>query len=307
MFEKNTPRDFFLHAGAFISLYFGAIALLTLLFGLINYAYRDIVFAGTYYDPYSGPMRFAIASLIILVPLTVFLFHVIQRETRANPERRSFGVRRWLTYITLFIAGATVVGDLIVLLTTFMGGTLLTPFLLKVLSMLAIVGIGLWYFVLDIKGYWAAHAEHSRYLTLSIAGAVLVAVVGGMTLVGSPTKQRDFRLDAQEVYDLTFIQNGVISYWQQSGTLPNSIDDLSRSFLTDFPTGIEGYPAYTYEKRGDLTFALCATFARASDESVERVEPSLDANSTWTHEAGYQCFERTIDPAVMQSAKPPIR
>ncbi len=307
MFEKNTPRDFFLHAGAFITLYFGAIALLTLLFGLINFKYQDEIFGSYgYYDPYSGPMRFAIASLIILVPIAVYLFHLIQRETRANPERKTLGVRKWLTYITLFIAGATVIGDLIVLLTSFLGGTLLTPFFLKVLAIFAVMGVGFWYFLLDIKGYWVAHATESRYVAIGVGLITIISIVGGMMLIGSPATQRELRLDAQQVQELSYIQSGVVAYWQQTGELPASLEDLSKNFLqSPFSEGVEGRPPYKYEKRNDLSFALCATFAEPSpSQSYARME-MMGVDENWEHQDGETCFERTIDPELMKPAPKP--
>ncbi len=307
MFEKNTPRDFFLHAGAFITLYFGAIALLTLLFGLINFKYQDQIYGSFgYYDPYSGPMRFAIASLIILVPISVYLFHLIQRETRVNPERKTLGVRKWLTYITLFIAGATVVGDLIVLLTSFLGGTLPTPFFLKVLAILVVMGVAFWYFLLDIKGYWVAHATESRYVAFGVGLAVLISIIGGMLLIGSPMTQRELRLDAQQVQELAYIQNGIVSYWQQTETLPDSLEDLSKDFTQyPFPSGVEGRPEYSYEKRGDLTFALCATFAEPSPSRAYARMEMLNANENWEHGEGKTCFERTINPELMKPTPQP--
>lgn len=307
MFEKNTPRDFFLHAGAFITLYFGAIALLTLLFGLINFKFQDQIFGNYgYYDPYSGPMRFAIASLIILVPITVYLFHLIQGETRKQPERKSLGVRKWLTYITLFIAGATVIGDLIVLLTSFLGGTLAAPFFLKVLAILVVMGVGFAYFMLDIKGYWLDRATESRAVAAGVGIAVLASIVGGMMLIGSPMTQREIRLDAQQVQELSYIQSGIVSYWQQTGKLPVSLEELNNDFIQGpYPSGVEGRPEYTYETRGNLSFALCAIFAEPSASNAYAREEMLGQNENWEHEEGQTCFERTIDPKLMQPKPQP--
>src|SRR5690349_7486788 len=102
MENTNKPRDFFLHVSAFVVLYFVAIAATTLLFTLIDYRFPDVL-NGYYGDPYSGPVRSAIASLIILSPIFVLLMRMIQREARQTPERAKLAVRKWLTYITLFL------------------------------------------------------------------------------------------------------------------------------------------------------------------------------------------------------------
>src|SRR3989344_4870795 len=129
---KVTPKDFFLWAGAMIALYGSVISFMTLLFQYINYAYPDPL---TYYysDPYSGSMRFAMASLIVLVPLTVVLMRVIRNDIARVAEKADLWVRRWALVLTVFVAGATVVGDLIALVNTFLGGDLTTRFVLKVL------------------------------------------------------------------------------------------------------------------------------------------------------------------------------
>ena len=150
MENTNKPRDFFLHVSAFALLFFVAIAAITLLFTLIDYRFPDAL-RGYFGDPYSGPVRFAIASLIILSPIFVVMMRMIQKESRIAPERARMGIRKWLTYITLFIAGATVIGDAIFLLNSFLGGALPTAFALKAITLLVIAGAGFGYFFLDLR------------------------------------------------------------------------------------------------------------------------------------------------------------
>lgn len=195
---KNTPRDFFLHFGAFGALYLSAVAIVTLLFRMINYAFPDALnerYSYYYSDPYSGPMRFAIASLIILVPIFLYLMRVIQCEARTAPERYSLQIRRWLTYITLFVAGTTIVGDLITLLYSFLGGELATTFLLKVLVLFAITGVIFWYFLLDIRGYWQDKETTSKQIALCVLGITILVIVCGFFIMGSPSTQRKRALD----------------------------------------------------------------------------------------------------------------
>ena len=307
---KNTPRDFFLHFGAFAALYSAAIALATLLFRMIDYAFPDALRENYYYgysDPYSGPMRFAIASLIILVPIFLYLFRIIQREAREAPERYTLAIRKWLTYITLFVAGATIIGDLIALLNSFLGGVLVTTFLLKVLTLLAITGAAFWYFLLDIRGHWQSREAASKNIGLGVLGLVITVIIGGFLVMGSPMQQREIQFDQQQVQDLSLIQNEIVGYWQQNGRLPATLAEIE-SPLTGFsvPVAPEGREPYEYRTTGGLTFELCATFVRASDEYRPTEPPfgygayGVAGDTNWTHGTGRVCFDRTIDTNLIQ-------
>ncbi len=307
---KNTPRDFFLHFGAFGTLYLAAIALGTLLFRMIDYTFPDPVRdAYYYYDPYSGAMRFAIASLIILLPIFLWLMRVIQREARQEPERYSLAIRRWLTYMTLFVAGATIIGDLIALLNSFLGGTLATPFLLKVLVLFAIVGVVFWYFLLDIRGYWQGKENTSKAVGMGVLPLTIAIIISGFLIMGSPMAQREIRLDQQEVQDLTTIQNEIVNYWQLNQRLPDTLSEIE-SDITYFhvPNPPEGREAYEYNVRDALTFELCATFETASNEYgygpdtssyTPPIHYGLMGDLSWEHRAGRMCFEREIDPDLI--------
>jgi len=306
---KNTPRDFFLHFGAFAALYLSAIALITLLFRMIDYVFPDE--SALYYaDPYSGPMRFAIASLLILAPLFLWLMRMMQQEARKNPERRTLGVRRWLTYITLFIAGATIVIDLIVLLNSFLAGELVETFLLKVAVLLVIMGAGFWYFILDIHGHWQDREGASKMVGYGVLALILTTIIAGFAIMGSPSVQREIRLDQQQVQDLSMVQYQVVEYWRQNEALPAELAVLE-SDITGFmtPEAPADREPYTYEVRDNRTFALCATFARSSEEygySMVRDGYGIAGNTSWAHEEGRTCFERTIDPALVQPAARPF-
>lgn len=62
-----TPKDFFLWAGAMLSLYISVFTFVSLLFSYIDYAFPDPL--EYYIDPYSSGMRASIAALIVLFPL----------------------------------------------------------------------------------------------------------------------------------------------------------------------------------------------------------------------------------------------
>jgi hypothetical protein len=81
-----------------------------------------------------------VSSLIVAFPVYLYVAALTNRELRADPAKRGSKVRRWLTYLTLFIASCTIIGDLIVLLNDVLGGELTLRFLLKAVTVAVIAG-----------------------------------------------------------------------------------------------------------------------------------------------------------------------
>jgi hypothetical protein len=294
---KVTPKDFFLWAGAMVALYGSVIAFITLLFQYIEYAYPDPL-SYSYVDPFSGGIRFAMASLFVLVPTAIVLMRLIRRDISSTPEKQDLWIRRWALYLTVFIAGVTVIGDLITLVNYFLGGELTMRFILKVLVIFVVLGAAFVHFLADIRGYWSANPGRAKIAAWVAGIAVVAAIVAGFFIMGSPSQIRDSRLDAQRVGDLQSIQWEIVNYWQQKEELPDSLEDLEDPISGfNIPTDPLTDEPYTYRATGNLTFELCATFAVESIESQAGVrDPYSGESENWQHEAGEQCFERTIDP-----------
>lgn len=312
---KTTPKDFFFWTGTIITLYVSAVSLLTLLFQYIDILFKDPL-ENIFYDPYSGAIRFSIASLIIIFPLYLYLTRLVNEDIRQNPEKKEIGVRKWLIYLTLFVAGVTIIIDLIVLINTFLGGEELTfGFILKVVSVLVVIGGVFLYYLYDLRGKW----ERSKKLSQTIGGVVsllvLSAIVGGFFIIGSPQTQRLIRFDQDKIQDLTSIQWEIVNFYQQKERLPETLEELEDP-LTGFilPQDSQTEREYGYVQVEDLEFQLCAEFNKESrGYSTEKVRPvKVDTslrygygfeNENWIHGEGEACFERTIDPDKFPTIK----
>lgn len=296
---KVTPKDFFLWAGAMIALYGSVISFITLLFQYINYAFPDPL-AYIYAEPFSGAIRFAMASLIVLVPVTIGLLRALRRDIEANPAKQDLWIRRWILVLTVFVAGAAVVGDLITLINYFLGGDITMRFVLKVLVLLLVAGGVFLHFLADLRGYWTANPSYARMVGYGAGVVVLLSIIAGFFIMGSPTQVRLYRFDSQKVSDLQNIQWQIVNYWQQKQALPNNLADLNDPISDwDEPKDPQTEQAYRYEKTGDLTFKLCATFNADSKEAQYERMPSSAIGAiegNWDHGAGEVCFDRTIDP-----------
>lgn len=305
MQPKTTAKDFFFYLTSFVTLYVSAVSLIALLFTIINKAFPDALNSYYYYggDLYSSGMRAAIACLVIVFPLYLVVASYLNRYLRANPDKKELGVRKWLTYLTLFVTGAAAVTDLIVLVNTFLGGEITIRFVLKVLVVLLVSGAVFAYYLYDLKKAFTPDMPNRSKLIISLA-CVLVfgSLIGGLTYAGSPMKVRSMKFDETRVSDLSNIQWQIINYWQRKGAIPATLaevqDPISGNTLPKDPEGRE----YTYAKTGAMSFKLCANFSLSNEKTdikeTYRSYPAPTANENWKHGAGNTCFDRTIDPQL---------
>jgi hypothetical protein len=141
-----SARDAFMYLLMYGTLYVSAFQFGSLLFSFINLALPaglpEFAARGA-----GDSIRFATSSLIIAFPIFVWLHLKIQREVRLDATRGQSAIRRWLTYLTLLIAAAVIVGDSITLVYSLLSGEMTLRFVLKVLVVAAIAGSGFAYFL----------------------------------------------------------------------------------------------------------------------------------------------------------------
>lgn len=295
---KTTPKDFFLHLGATIALYISAVALINLLFSIINYCFPDAL-AG-YFS--AGSIAWPISMLIVLIPILYVLEWLIKKEIKIIPEKNDIWIQKWRIYLTLFLTGAVIAGDLIALINTYLNGEISIRFVYKFFVILIVLAVIFTYYILEKIG----KASKTK-TTLSYVGIILalIAIISGFLVVGSPSKQRNLRFDSQRVNDLQNIQYQIVNYWQQKGKLPATLASTSDP-ISGFiiPSDPENKTAYEYSIKDITKFEICATFSlpyedmqgKGSSYPIDMSYPPYGIDGTWKHDAGRYCFERVIDP-----------
>ncbi|RXR05962.1 DUF5671 domain-containing protein [Pseudoxanthomonas composti] len=146
-----SAREAFFYLVLFATLYLWAFHTGSLLFDLINYAFPD---ASTYDAPWTRghqSMRWSVAWILIAYPVFLLVARKLSRELAHSPVKRLSAVRRWLTYLTLFIAATTLISDMAVLVFNVLGGELSVRFVLKVVVVAAIAGGIFSYYLLDLR------------------------------------------------------------------------------------------------------------------------------------------------------------
>jgi hypothetical protein len=149
--HSGSARDAFLYLVTYAALYASSIALGALTFGIVDHYFPDPVYAQYQGGYESEGLRWNIATLIVAFPLYLGLTRMHLRSYATDPERRTSAVRRWLTYLTLFVAATVILGTLIALVGGVLGGELAVRFLLKTGTVLALSGAVFVYYLWEMK------------------------------------------------------------------------------------------------------------------------------------------------------------
>lgn len=145
-----SAREAFLYLVLFTMLYFSAFNLGAVVFHLIDMAFPDPATTAQALEIAREEMRWSISLLVVASPVFLFVSALTGREIRRDPSKRASKVRRWLTYLTLFVAVSVLFGDVAALVHSVLSGGLTVRFLLKVATVAGVAGTVFWYYLRDL-------------------------------------------------------------------------------------------------------------------------------------------------------------
>jgi hypothetical protein len=295
--KRNLPRDLFLHLLAIVTLYWSAISFTTLLWQFVNYFFQNSL-DNFYYQSFSDLIRFAVSSLFIVFPVFIFVSWFLNKIYKKESEVRESKIRKWLIYLTIFVASLVIIGDLITVINIFLSGEIAIKFILKSLSVFLVAGFVFGYYLDDVRR--PIPTPLAKYFAWLSSVLVFIAIVASFFLIGSPTTAKLMQFDQQKVNDLQNIQYQIVNYWQAKGKLPTALSDLNDTisgFSVPADPQLNGLYEYNIINTEKLSFQLCATFNKSTQKGITR-SASFDKfgiNQNWDHPEGRVCFERTID------------
>jgi len=99
----------------------------------------------------NNAIRWSAAILIVAFPVYLLMMWLINKDIALMPARRELRVRKWLGYLTLFIAAITAIIDVGTLVYNLLGGELTTRFILKILVVLAVAATVFFYYLRELR------------------------------------------------------------------------------------------------------------------------------------------------------------
>lgn len=306
---KSTPKDVFLHLFNIVTFYLSVIGFITLYIQYINATFPDPL--NYYFTVISDSVRVSTSILFIAVPSYLFTSWLLAKDIAITPAKKELRLRKWLVYFTLFISAITIIIDLMIFVYNFLNGELTVQFFLKVLVVLLVAAAVFGYYMWDLKRA-LLQSKIPTMLAGVVSVVVIISIILGFFIIGTPTNQRDRRFDDQRVQNLQSLQQQIVDFWVKTEVLPPDLKSLENDISGFYvPTDPNTKQAYEYKVIDKLTFELCANFSTSNknDKSfpittAPQMYPNDFFQQNWNHEATHTCFNRKIDPALYKMPTP---
>lgn len=305
MSHNNNAKFAFWYMLSLVALIFMALSTGQVIFQLINKTITDFT---TGYAPTfdANILKFAISSLIISIPLYFFTARQIEDSLERKELPKEAAVRRWLTYLILFVSSVVIIVWLIMTINSFLGGELTSKFLLKALTVVVISGIVFSYYLYDIRREEIKKPNQVMLVYLIVGLVVTIgSLVTAFLIVESPAEARSRRHDVEVLSNFEQINATIQSYYTDTGRLPEGLGDLNNqtpylnaAALKDPKTG----ESYQYHTLDNQRFELCATFETDNREPQNTYDYVY--TDRWPHGTGYQCLSQKVDNFDGASVKP---
>ncbi len=279
--KRQIHRDFFLHLVGFITLYWSMIALITVLFQLVDQAFPDPL---EYFGNADDPLRWGLSGVIVAFPVFVGIMIFFRRKEMKRPN--------FPIYFTLFVTALTAIVDVSILIYRLTGGDITWRFVLKILAVLLVTGSMFAFEMWQLKRESFEMKLLPRVLTSLSYLLVLAVVVLGFMVVGSPASQRAVKYDMERINDLRALQYEILNFYDREDALPNDLASF-RGGITKDPKTDEWYEYRTVDED---TFEVCAVFDKDyEEENSPGYYPYSERAELFEYKAGKTCFERSVD------------
>lgn len=298
MSKNNSAKFAFLYLLSLVALAFVSINVGQIIFQFINKYIVDILPQNNAAF-FPEVLKFAIASLIVATPIYYFSNKFIYQSLEKGELDKEAGVRKWLTYLIIFIAFLVMIGSLIAILVSYLNGAITNQIILKSLTTLVISGIVFSFYFYDIRrektsGYKDKVLKIYFFASLAI---IVAAFVASLFIVESPKIARNRQIDQLIINNFNEIDNNLNNYYQVYKKLPADFAALKKEYTYISDESLKNPSTkemYVYQVKGDREYELCATFL--TDASTDLLDKSRTYynDPRWPHASGYQCLSQKV-------------
>lgn len=298
--SKNSAKITFFYLLSLFGLVFTALTTGMILFQIINKLIPDVI---NYSGRFSArQLRFAISAVIVASPVYYWMTSLIQKSLKKGELDQESQLRKWMTYIIIFVSAIVIIISLIGVINNYLSGDLTSKIVLKLLTTILISGIVLSYYLYNIKrDNFKKNTVVKIYFWSSLA-LVLIILVSGFLIADSPAKVRNMKYDAEIIRDFNTISHEINSYNIRNSKLPEDLEELENNTefikISNYIKNEETREVYEYKVINDTEYELCATFRESNlDDNQDRDYMYEE----WPHEKGNKCFKKKVNKVNIQN------
>lgn len=291
--QKNAAKFAFFYLLSLFALLFMSLSVGMIIFQIINKNIVDVI------NQYSGrfsseQLKFAISALIISAPIFFVTTWQIFKNLFTGALSKDSQIRKWLTYLVLFVSSVVMIVWLIMTINRFLDGELTIKAALKTLTVLVIAASIFSFYFYDIKREEVV-GKKNKVIQISFYAVLVVVVavfVSSLFIVESPTETRNRKLDETVLNSFNDINNALNDYYSLHKSLPTDLEALSSEFAYVGNEEISDpitKEKFEYRIAADTIYELCANF-RTSNLGDENTAYRV----TWPHDQGRQCFKKSL-------------
>lgn len=308
MEQKNNAKFAFFYMLSLVGLIFTAISVGIIIFQLINKFIPDLL------NDYSGgfsssSLKFAISALIIAAPIYYFITYLIMKNLYKGNLDKESPIRKWLTYLVLFITSVIMIGWMIGVINNFLDGELTVKFILKALTAIGIAAAIFSFYLYDIRRAEVLGKQDNIIKCFFYGGlaAVLVVFVSAFFIVESPFESRNRKIDQSIINDFSRIDSAIYSYYAENEKLPENLEAVlgEINFIREeYLINPVSKKKYEYNYLGGKKYELCTDFQTSNQDFNNGYDYYRDEK--WLHDVGYQCIEQKVPDLPEKRAPLPL-
>lgn len=278
--EKIQPAfHLFLYLASFFSLGFLISGIINIYFELVNKYIEDTAIldqfqSGSTFDDAS--VKYGLASLVISTIVYFPISYLINKKLAKGEIRQDSMVRKFLTYIALFILVAITIGSLAVLFYNYLSGELTGNAFGKIAAFfLTALFFAAFYF-------WEIRRKEflDKPFKLFYGAALAIALFGlitGLAIADSPRVAREKKIDSSVISEMQSMKGNIEDIYDNKKSLPVA-SEIKKSAKFEIK----------YAVKSEKEYELCAKFLQIQDKKDFNMKE-------WNHPAGDYCFDFNVD------------
>lgn len=274
--EKNQPAfHLFLYLTNFFALGFLLSGIINIYFQLVNKYVEDTALENiSQYD--DGSLKYGLAVLVIAGLIYFPIAYLINKKIEKGEIRSDSLVRKFLTYIALFILTAIAVGNLVALFYNYLTGELTGNIFWKIVAFFVATAFFAYFYFWEIRRKESIDKNYKIFYAVAVAIA-LSGLITGIVIGDSPKVAREKRIDSQVVMEMQNMRSNIESIYTNTKKLP-IVQEIQKSAKFEID----------YVVKNDKEYQLCSVFLQGQDEKDFYMKE-------WNHPVGNYCFTFNIE------------